>query len=153
MDSGLILRSYRVILNQWTKWNSRSYKWLPKTSLICGFPIRKEILNVSQIGKAFHWVCPPIRRPLLAGAGSKDGSWEELACESLRSGTLSSMRFYLNSCSHSGISEQKKDYSILTRGFRSYMVLDFWLPWSTGLTVLSVRHVHLTQILDRNLSH
>ena len=28
-------------------------------------------------------------------------------------------------------------------------VLDFWLAWSTGLLVLSVQHVHLTQILDR----
>ena len=34
--------------------------------------------------------------------GSKDGSWEELACES---GTLSSTRFSLNSCNHSGMSE------------------------------------------------
>ena len=30
MDSWLVLRSYRVILNQWTKWISRSFKWLPK---------------------------------------------------------------------------------------------------------------------------
>ena len=37
--------------------------------------------------------------------GSKDTSWEELACESLCSGTLSSTKISLNSCSHSGISE------------------------------------------------
>ena len=37
--------------------------------------------------------------------GSKDTSWEELSCESLCSGTLSSTRFSLNSCSHSGMSE------------------------------------------------
>ena len=37
--------------------------------------------------------------------GSKDGSWEELACESLCSGTLSSTRFSVNSCNHSGMSE------------------------------------------------
>ena len=40
MDSWLILRSYRVILNQWTKWNNRSFKWLPKTSFIGRLPIR-----------------------------------------------------------------------------------------------------------------
>ena len=42
---------------------------------------------------------------LLVGVGSKDGSWEELACESQRSRTLSYTRFSLNSCSHSGMSE------------------------------------------------
>ena len=40
MDSLLVLRNYRVILNQGTKWNNRSFKWLPKTSLIRNFPIR-----------------------------------------------------------------------------------------------------------------
>ena len=34
MDSWLILRSYRVILNQWTKWNNRYFKWLPNTSFV-----------------------------------------------------------------------------------------------------------------------
>ena len=46
----------------------------------------------------------------------------------------------------------KAGLPVLTRGLRFYLVLDFWLAWSTGLTVLSVQHVHLTQILDRNLS-
>ena len=36
---------------------------------------------------------------------SKDNPWEELACESLLSGTLSSTRFSRNSCNHYGISE------------------------------------------------
>ena len=40
--------------------------------------------------------------------GSKDGSWEELACESLCSGTPSSTKFSLNSCSHFGTSEFNK---------------------------------------------
>ena len=40
MDSWLVLRSYRVILNQWTKWNNRSFEWLPKTSFIGRLPIR-----------------------------------------------------------------------------------------------------------------
>ena len=41
MDSWLVLRNYRVILNQWTKWNNRSLKWLPKTSFIRRLPIRQ----------------------------------------------------------------------------------------------------------------
>ena len=60
MDSWLILRSYRVILNQWTKWNDRSFKWFPKTSCIRRLPIRQEICDVSQIGISFHRICPPI---------------------------------------------------------------------------------------------
>ena len=32
-------------------------------------------------------------------------------------------------------------------------VLAFWLAWSTGRPALSVQHVNLTQMLDRNLSH
>ena len=54
MDSWLVFRRDRVILNQWTKWNNRSFKWLPKTSFTGRLPIRQEILNVSQIGTAFH---------------------------------------------------------------------------------------------------
>ena len=59
MDSWLVLRSKRVILNQWTKWSHRSCKWLPRTSFMARLPIRQEILNVSQIGVAFHGTCPP----------------------------------------------------------------------------------------------
>ena len=44
---------------------------------------------------------------LLVDVGSKDGSWEELTCESRCSGTLSSTWFSLCSCSHSGMSEHK----------------------------------------------
>ena len=40
MDAWQILHSYGVILNQWTKWNNRSLKWLPKTSLVGRLPIR-----------------------------------------------------------------------------------------------------------------
>ena len=36
------------------------FKWLPKTSLVCSFPNRQEILNVSQIAVAFHGICAPI---------------------------------------------------------------------------------------------
>ena len=59
MDSWLVLRSRSVILNQWTEWNNRSFKKLPKTSFIGRLPFRQEILNVPQIGVAFHGICPP----------------------------------------------------------------------------------------------
>ena len=58
MDSWLVLRSYRAILNQWTKRNNRSFKWLPKTSFIGRLPIRQEICDVSQTGVTFHRICP-----------------------------------------------------------------------------------------------
>ena len=48
----------RMILNQWTKWNNRSLKWLPKTSFIGRLPLR-QICDVSQIGVTFHRICPP----------------------------------------------------------------------------------------------
>ena len=51
MDSWLVFRKDRVILNQWTKRNDRSFIWFPKTSLIWGLPIRQEILYFPQIGK------------------------------------------------------------------------------------------------------
>ena len=38
--------------------------------------------------------------------------------------------------------------------FVFYLVLDFWLAWSTtGHPVLFVQHVNVTQVLDGNLSH
>ena len=65
---------------------------------------------------------------------------------------LSSTRFSLNSCSHSEF-RNNTGLSVLFRGLRFYLVLDFWLAWSTGLPVLFVQHVNLTQALDGNLSH
>ena len=59
MDSWLVFRRDMVILNQWTKRNDRSFKRLPKTSFVWSLPIRQEILNVPQIGKAVHRLCPP----------------------------------------------------------------------------------------------
>ena len=40
MDSWPVLRSYRMTLNQWTKWNNWSFTWLPKTSFTRRLPIR-----------------------------------------------------------------------------------------------------------------
>ena len=57
MDSWLVLRSFWVILNQWTKRNDRSFKWLPKTSHTVFSHQTKEILNVSQTSIAFQGFC------------------------------------------------------------------------------------------------
>ena len=55
-----------------------------------------QISQFRSLGKWVSTLCLP-KSALLAG--SEDGSWEELVCESLCSGTLSSTRFSLNSCS------------------------------------------------------
>ena len=39
-------------------------------------------------------------------------------------------------------------HPVLNRGLRFYLVLNFWLAWSTGLPVLAFQHVYLTQIRD-----
>ena len=59
MDSWLVFRRNRVILNQWTKRNDWSFTRFSKTSFVWSLPIRQEILNVSQISIAFHGLCPP----------------------------------------------------------------------------------------------
>ena len=57
MDSLQVFRRDRVILNQWTRRNDRYFKWFSKTSFVRSVSIRQEILNVSQIGWAFHGIC------------------------------------------------------------------------------------------------
>ena len=43
------------------------------------------------------------------------------------------------------LSRQTTGLSVLYRGFRFYLVLDFWLAWATtGLPVLFVHHVNDT---------
>ena len=70
--------------------------------------------------------------------GSKDTSCEELACESPCSGTLSSTRFSLNSCSHSGISEHNGAGLAANNGWpRSIMVSSIFGFWFlVGLAAL-----------------
>ena len=58
MDSWLVLRSFWVILNQWTRRKDWAFKWFSKTHFVWIFPIRQEILNVSQIGKNIPWNLP-----------------------------------------------------------------------------------------------
>ena len=63
MDSWLVFRRNRVILNQWTKRNDWSFKRFSKTPFVWSFPMRQEILNVSQKGITFHGICPPFFHP------------------------------------------------------------------------------------------
>ena len=51
-----------------------------------------QISQFLSLGKWVLTLCSP-KSTLLEGVGSKDGSWEELACEYLRSRTLSSTNF------------------------------------------------------------
>ena len=59
MDSWLVFRSYRVILNQWTKRNGWSVKGHSEPPFAKCFRIRKFILNVSQIAVTCHGIRPP----------------------------------------------------------------------------------------------
>ena len=73
--------------------------------------------QISQFRSSGKWV----------DVGSKDGSWEELACVSLHSGILSSTRFSLNSCSHSGISEQNGSHRSLVVFVFIWFLIFVWL--------------------------
>ena len=58
---GLVFRRNRVILNQWTKRNDRSFKWLLQNVFHRASSHQIiDLVNVSQIGVTFHWICPPI---------------------------------------------------------------------------------------------
>ena len=77
-------------------------------------------LAISVFREVKKKLCSPKSTRLV---GSKDGSWEELACESLCSRTLSSTRFSLNSCNHSGMS----DYCLLrTCSWSSFFGFGIW---------------------------
>ena len=123
----------------------------PPMRFLQGALVILVLLQISQF-RSLETLCLP-KSALLAGVGSKDGSWEELACESLGSGTPSSTRCSLFSCSHFGMSEWHG--SPCTRSWSSVFIwfLDFWLAWLTGLPVLPFQQVYLTQLRDRNLSH
>ena len=64
-------------------------------------------------------LCLP-KSSLLLNVFSKNTSWEELVRESLRSGTLSSTRFSLNSCSHWGFCMSELFREIGFGGFMSW---------------------------------
>ena len=105
-DSQLSLRTLWSAVFKVTKFFSTRYgsaiassAWGP-----CNFgPLTDLAISVSS-EVSFNTVFTQ-KNTLLVDVGSKDSSWEELACESLCSGTLSSTRFSLFSCSHPGMSE------------------------------------------------
>ena len=116
-----------------------------------------QILQFRSFGKWLETLCLP-KSALLAGSG--DNPWEELACESLRSGTLSFTRFSLNSSSHSRISEW---HGSPRTGSWSSLLFGFWIlvglvnnscevSEDYGSPVLAFPHVHLTRLRDGYLS-
>ena len=93
-------------------------------------------------------LCLP-KSALLVDVGSKDTSWEELACEYLCSGTLSSTNFFLWILATPGF-QQTTGLPVLS-GFPLHLGLGYWVAWqqTTGLPVLSsLQHLGLTQALD-----
>ena len=113
--------------------------------LLHGAPVILVLSQISQfrsLGKWEQTLCLP-KSTLLVVVGSKDGSWEELACESLCSGTLSSTRFSVNSCSHSGMSEF--DRSHRSKSWSSFL---FGFGFLVGLVNRSHRSFLSTCLLD-----
>ena len=117
-----------------------------------------QIPQFRSLGKLFLTQCLP-KSALLIGVGSKDSSWEELACQSLRSGTLPSTRFSLNSCSHSVMSDCNRYHR--SRSWSSFL---FGFGFLVGFVNSPCsgfpeehrslpKHVYLTLLRDRNLSH
>ena len=104
-DSQLSLRTLWSAVIKSQKFAARSTA--SPLRLLRGALVILVLWQISQFRSWGKWVltlCLPKSSRLL-NVGSKDNSWEELACESLRSGTPSSTRFPLNSCNHSGMSE------------------------------------------------
>ena len=94
--------------------------------------VRLQISQFRSLGKWEETLCLPKSSRLL-NVRSKDTSWEELACESLRSRTSSSTKFSLNSCSHSGISGSNGLLRsvVVSSGCRSRQTASFpVLSWS-----------------------
>ena len=118
-DSKLSLRTLWSAAIKSPKFPARGTASLMR--LLHGAIVILVLLQISQFRSLGKWVwtlCLP-KSTLLVDVGSKNGSWEELACESLCSATLSSTRFSLNSCSHSRISEWHGSH-------RSWSWSSFW---------------------------
>ena len=43
----------------YTEWNYGTFEWFSESSFIWSFPVRYEVLDISQIAKAFHRTRPP----------------------------------------------------------------------------------------------
>ena len=60
MQSRQVFNRNRVIFYHRSKQNNWAMKWYSEQPFTGCFPIRREILNVSQVAIAFHGICPPI---------------------------------------------------------------------------------------------
>ena len=101
----------------------------PPMRLLHGALVILVLRKISQFWSLGKWVstlCLPQSSRLL-DVGSKDNSWQELACESLCSGTLSSTRFSLNSCSHSDMSEFNR--SLRSKSWSSFLFGLGFIGW------------------------
>ena len=108
-------------------------------------PLTDLAISVFKGNEYQHFVYP--NPHVLASIGSKDDSWEELACDSIIHEICSEfLQPFRPVRNLTGLTSLHSD-------LRFYLVWDFWLPWSTSLAVLSFQHVYLTQILETNLSH
>ena len=164
----------------WIHWVARSYtttayRWLFRDSQLSLRTLWSPVIkapNLSARGTAppmrllhgalvifgpltgVQTLCLP-KSTLLVGVGSQDSSWEELACESnvFRNSVISQDSLWILAATPG--CRNTTGRTVLSRGFRFYLVLDFGLAWATtGLTVIwSLQHVKLTQALDGNLSH
>ena len=85
-----------------------------------------QISQFRSFGKWLETLCLP-KSALLASVGSKDDPWEELACESLCSGTLSSTRFSLWILAAIPVFRNGTGLSVLDRDCHFCLVLGFWL--------------------------
>ena len=86
---------------------------------------------------------------LLVCMGSKDASWEELACESLCSGTLSSTRFSLNT-----LLQPFRYVGIIRVSPYLFVTLILIWFWDFGWFIQRAHpHFHLTRLRDGDPSH
>ena len=143
-DSQHSLRTFVICCNEITKIFCTKYGSANASSARgpCDFCPLTDISQFRSLEKWEKTLCLP-KSTLLVGVGTKDGSWEELACESLRSGTPSSTRFSLNSCSHSGISEQNGSHR--SNSWSSFL---FGFGFLVGLVNGSLRSFRSTCVLD-----
>ena len=135
-DSHFSLRTLWSAVIKSPKFSARNTA--PPLRLMHGAIVILVLWQISQFRSLGKWVwtlCLPKSSRLL-DVGSKDTSWEELACESLRSRT-SSTKFSLNSCGHSGISESPHGFlrSIVVSFSLGFGILLAWI--SSGFPDLS----------------
>ena len=129
-DSQLSLRTSWSAVNKSPKFSARSTA--PPLRLLHGALLMWVLWQISQFRSVGEMSINTVTYPKasrLLDVGSKDTLWEELAWESPRSGTSSSTKFSLNSCSHSGISELARPESADNGWPRSIMVSFFICFW------------------------